>query len=157
MQFQILAMKQLFAKLTISLACLIIFIHAVVPHHHHDEDVEGFVFETELLCQCENEDLPCVEHHCHHHDGDCEEQGSRHPFDICKLQDLLSHLVLSSERKHLLIPTNPPAQIIFIPHSLEIENLGLAEEEAFYPPIREFSIPRLFEGRLLKFRAPPSC
>lgn len=68
------------------LACAIILLHAVVPHHHHDCDHEmGLVLENELSCQCD--------HQCDHH----EDHHSHHPFDTCKLQDLLSHLVLSTK------------------------------------------------------------
>lgn len=65
----------------VSLACAIILMHAVVPHHHDD-------------CCGEVECFFCSEHHhdhCCHHDGD-----SHHPFDICKIQEMLSHLVLTT-------------------------------------------------------------
>ena len=67
------------------LACAIILLHAVVPHHHHDCANEvGFVFETELNCHC-------------HHDHEGDNNQSSHPFDNCKLADMLSHLVLSTK------------------------------------------------------------
>lgn len=74
----------------VSLACVIIFTHAVVPHHHHDcGDEGGFVFETELAC------------HCHHDHSGCPEGKdcghSHHPFGMCKLADMLSHLVIGTK------------------------------------------------------------
>ena len=82
-------MKHLVAKVMISLACAVIMLHAVVPHHHHDCCGEvGFVFENEMACHC---DESCHDMDCEHHHG-----HSHHPFDICLLQDMLSHLTLSN-------------------------------------------------------------
>lgn len=74
----------------VSLACAIILTHAVVPHHHHDcDEGGGFVFETELACHCHHDHSGCP-------DGkDCGH--SHHPFDMCKLADMLSHLVISTK------------------------------------------------------------
>lgn len=73
----------------VSVACAIIMLHAVVPHHHHDCcDAKGLTFETELACHCD----------CDHHDGD---RHSHHPFNICLLQEMLSHLVISTSDDHL--------------------------------------------------------
>ena len=78
-------MRHLVAKLMISLACAIIMLHAVVPHHHHDcSDAKGFVFETEVACHCE----------CDHHE--CDHRHSHHPFNTCWLEEMLSHLVIST-------------------------------------------------------------
>lgn len=75
----------------ISLACVIILIHAVVPHHHHDFD--------NSVCFV----LHSVHHHdshvggsdsCDLNDGCCDDEKS--PFELCKLQELLSCLVLSN-------------------------------------------------------------
>ena len=77
-------MKHLMQKIMVSLACAIIMLHAVVPHHHHDCcEAKGFVFETEATCHCE-----CDHHDCDHH--------SHHPFSTCWLQDMLSHLVITT-------------------------------------------------------------
>jgi len=84
-------MKHLTAKISILIACAIIMLHAVVPHHHHDcEEGAGLVFETELCCHCDSD--------CSHHD--CDHRHSHHPFDICLLQELLSHLVFSTSDDH---------------------------------------------------------
>lgn len=72
-----------------SLACAIIMLHAFVPHHHDD-------------CCGQPECFFCSEHHhnheAHHHD---HESNS----DPCKLQDMLSHLVLSSRHDEVLLPS----------------------------------------------------
>ena len=72
----------------VSLACAIILLHAVVPHHHADDCLGGECFF-------------CTEHHhghCHHHHSD----GDGHsPLDCCKLQEMLSHLVLSTKDDEL--------------------------------------------------------
>ncbi|MBQ5975416.1 MAG: hypothetical protein IJL48_06895 [Bacteroidales bacterium] len=66
------------------MACAIILLHAMVPHHHHDcEGMAGLVFETEMACHCD----------CDHHD--CDHHHSHHPFNTCGLQDMLSHLVIA--------------------------------------------------------------
>ena len=83
-------MRKFVSKLMVALSCCIIMMHAVVPHHHHDSCGEGgFVFENEVACECADEVPACEHHHCHHH-----HDGSRHPLNHCKLQDLLSHLVI---------------------------------------------------------------
>ena len=74
----------------IMVACAIIMLHAVVPHHHHDcHDVKGLTFETEVACHC---DLDHNHHNCEHH--------SHHPFNICLLQEMLSRLVISTSDDH---------------------------------------------------------
>lgn len=65
------------SKIMIVLACGIIMLHAVVPHHHHEGG--GGV---ECFCQ----------HHHHEDDG-----HSHSPFDLCKLQDMLSHVVICAK------------------------------------------------------------
>jgi hypothetical protein len=87
-------MKHLIAKIAISLACAIILLHAIVPHHHHDcANERGLIFETEINCHCSHQ----------HHTHDCDEHHSDHPFDICRLADMLSHLVLNTkEDEHLM-------------------------------------------------------
>lgn len=92
------------------LACAIILLHAVVPHYHHDDcGAVGLVFENEMTCQCENEDSPYAEQHslgncCHH------EHHSHHPFDNCKLQELLSSLVLNTKDSKIILAALHPQQ-----------------------------------------------
>ena len=91
-------MKHLTAKIMITLACTIILVHAIVPHHHHDcADERGFVFETEINCHCSHQ------HHSHDCNNNCNDHHSDHPFDICRLADMLSHLVLNTKEDDNLI------------------------------------------------------
>ena len=91
-------MKHLTAKIMITLACAIILVHAIVPHHHHDcADERGFVFETEINCHCSHQ------HHPHDCNNNCNDHHSDHPFDICRLADMLSHLVLNTKEDDNLI------------------------------------------------------
>ena len=68
------------AATMMAMACFIIVLHSVVPHHHHDCCDGGLVFENELRCTHDHHN-----HDCDHHDG------------CCKLQDLLSQLVISTK------------------------------------------------------------
>lgn len=98
------------AKIWITVACSIILLHAFVPHHHHDCCGEsGLVFENELVCHCD-----CNHEDCHHHDGE-----SRHPYNTCRLQDLLSHLVLThKDDESALLPTQS-GQVVTLWGSLQ--------------------------------------
>lgn len=99
----------------VSVACAVIMLHAVVPHHHHDcEEGAGMVFETELYCHCDSD--------CDHHD--CDPQHSHHPFDICLLQELLSHLVFSTSDDHFSM-----ASLI----KAEANNHWISALAAFFP------------------------
>lgn len=73
-------MNKLLSKILITCACSIILMHAVVPHHHHE-----CCGETDLFFTCQH-------HHSHDEDHDC---GSL-PFDVCKLQEMLAHLIISN-------------------------------------------------------------
>lgn len=83
------------AKIMVSVACAVIMLHAVVPHHHHDCcNAMGLTFETELACHCDcNHHLDC------NHSNDCDHH-SHHPFNICLLQEMLSRLVISTSDDH---------------------------------------------------------
>ena len=71
----------------IAVACSIILLHSVVPHHDHDCCGNGLVFENELSCRHDHHG-----HECGRHDHD-----SDHHDGSCKLQDLLSQLVISTK------------------------------------------------------------
>lgn len=98
--FKTLEMRRVISIVMIALANIIILVHAVVPHHHHDcRGIEGLVFENELTCSCnEGECRECHTSDCHRH-----RHRSQHPFGNCKLQDLLSKLVLNSRDEKLLV------------------------------------------------------
>lgn len=142
--FNIHEIKRILSITMISLSCLIILVHAFVPHHHHDSDGElGIVFEDEVACHC---DASCDLHH--DHDG-----ASHHPFDICKLQELLSHLVLTTKEDE---STWVVAADIELPMLLNIEvpviDLG--------PTQTQTTQTELPPNPLLSFsalRAPPMC
>lgn len=78
--------RHIAAKVMMAAAWCIIMLHSVVPHHHHDCCDGGLVFENELDCQCDHHN-----HDCDHHDGNC------------KLQDLLSQLVISTKEDKWLV------------------------------------------------------
>ena len=79
------------AKLFSVAACAIIMLHSVLPHHHHDSgSLTGFVYENEIGCHCHHEHGTPP----HHHDG------------CCKLQYLLSQLVISTKDDKVLCPTD---------------------------------------------------
>ena len=146
-------MRYLSAKITISLACAIILLHAIVPHHHHDcADEVGFIFETEINCHCNH----------HHHTHDCDDHHSDHPFDICRLADMLSHLVLNTKNDEQLMALLLKAEA----HSIIQAILPLsdaitlsAEGVNITPPRTDvpWALPSetLADGHSL--RAPPLC
>lgn len=108
------------------LAYSIILLHAVVPHHHHDcGGGEGFVFEDEISCTCDNQvNGDC----CHHHDADgcCPYGGhSHHPFDTCKLQDLLSQLVISTRDDKVLLTHAPAFPATTASHALLVADCSI--------------------------------
>ena len=113
-------MKHLTAKIMTTLACAVILLHAVVPHHHHDCVGEGgFVFETELTCHCD-----CDHDGDYDHD-DCDHRHSHHPFDTCKLAEMLSHLVLSTKEDEAMLATCVKADV----HDLFVLIAPLAQTE----------------------------
>lgn len=150
-------MKHLTAKIMITLACAIILLHAIVPHHHHDcADAAGFVFETELNCHCSHQHHP---HDCSH---DCDNHHSDHPFDICRLADMLSHLVLNTKEDDNLLSLVVKAEV----HNLFLAVLPMmgatitATESGLTTlasPDQPWSLPLppLAGGHSL--RAPPLC
>ena len=150
-------MKSLAAKIAILLASAIILLHAMVPHHHHDcADEAGIVFETELNCHCSHQ------HHSHDCNHDCDDHHSDHPFDICRLADMLSHLVLNTKEDDNLLSMVVKAEV----HNLfmaVLPSMGKAiqatESELFilaYPDKPwSLPLPPLAGGHSL--RAPPMC
>lgn len=107
-------------------------------------------FETELYCHCDSgyDRHGCDRHHSHH------------PFDICLLQELLSHLVFTTSDDHLslakLMKTESndywiPALAAFLPSP----HVPVLPEIKVYHPIRAVllvSIPLLC---ITSLRAPP--
>ena len=150
-------MRHLTAKVTITLACAIILLHAIVPNHHHDcAVVVGFVFETEIICHCSHQ------HHSHDCGHDCSEHHSDHPFDICHRADMLSHLVLNTkeddnllafvvkaEVHNLLLAVLPTIDAAIIASESELSSFDITDKPWSLP------LPPLTGGNSL--RAPPLC
>ena len=112
-------------------ACLVIMLHAMVPHHHHDcAEQQGFVFENELACHCD-----CHDEDCHHH--------THHPFDTCKLAEMLSHLVLSTKDDDIVVcqPLHQSNHHFLYP-SLSVLDLQLMQQTCL--PGRQFFHDRRF-------------
>lgn len=101
----------------------------------------GIVFESEVNCHCSD---ACCEEHDHSHSDCCHHDGdSKHPFDLCQLQELLSHLVLNTKDDKVLLPVLIPEEAIhqnwvalFIetPSSLSDIKVGTDSIRQSYPP-----------------------
>ena len=125
-------MNRLAAKIAILLASAIILLHAMVPHHHHD---------------------------CNH---DCDDHHSDHPFDICRLADMLSHLVLNTKEDDNLLALVVKAEVhnLFMAVLPSMDRAIQATESELYilaHPDKSWSLPLppLAGGHSL--RAPPMC
>ena len=131
-------------RLSVVLACAIIMLHVVVPHHHHDcTDGVGLVFEDELTCHChDGESVP-----------DDDSGRSHHPLDGCSLQHLLSQLTLASDEKwvyaFLVAPLGLPAV------SGVVEKVAVVC--AYRPVGLSVTLPLGSYGVLPLLRAPPAC
>lgn len=133
----------------VSLACAIIMLHAVVPHHHDDccGGVECFF---------------CTEHHhdhCdqHHHSGD-----SHSPLDCCKLQEMLSHLVLSTKEDEQLFATLLKIEshsFILLAQlaSVELPSLAMLQEGSICRPFLMTPLASAPLAGASSLRAPPEC
>ena len=150
-----LVMRNAVAKIMSLLACSIILMHAFVPHHHHDcEGGMGIVFEDEINCHC---DCDHHDHHsCAHHHG-----GSHHPFEVCLLQEMLSHLVLSTndDEQYLAALIQAEAQAFFT-LAEPVVSLGLEAPIVLVQDFRRASdsVPRLTAPVLGAYalRGPPA-
>lgn len=150
----------IFSKALITLACAIILVHAVVPHHHHDCcGTMGIVFEDEVSCHCHSNASPCQACHSHspsgHHHTD-----SQHPFDLCKLQELLSHLVLSNkdQKTYLAVATIAVHDLLVALVPVGFSSEGPAATISlhnYYSP--QSALPITFLRAAVPLRAPPQC
>lgn len=147
------SMKRLVAIIMVYLACAVIMLHAVVPHHHHDCcGTVGLVFENEACCHC---DEACHDTACEHHDG----HHSHHPFDICLLQEMLSHLTLTTNDDEYCLAALIKAEandffVLFSPVLQPEEGLPPAPEPDYWPS----EAVALYAGYTLdaaSLRAPP--
>lgn len=130
------------------LACAIIMLHAIVPHHHDD-------------CCAAPECFFFSEHH-HHHAEHGDEHHGHAPFDMCQLQNLLSHLVLSTRQEGAVLAD------IIKEEAQDFLQLALpslpCDVLAFVVPVRYISwpsksAPAVFAPYLgvLSHRGPPMC
>ncbi len=147
-------MKKITAISLILLANCIILVHAVVPHHHHDCCPSiGLVYETEASCHCCDVSNLC----------DCgastpHTHNSKHSTDGCKLQDLLSQLVLNTKERELFVQALDTSFQDFYIADLLVYTLPQPEEGVFvYHKPFVISSPTVFLIDNSGLRAPPYC
>lgn len=138
-------LRLLIPRLSVVLACGIIMLHVVVPHHHHDcAEGVGLVFENELACHCHDVgDAP---------DGDSGR--SHHPLDGCGLQHLLSQLTLASDEKwgHALL-----VAAFCLPTVFDAAEDGSSFCARIRPTGPRVTLPPGSQGAQPPLRAPPAC
>ncbi len=133
-------MNKLLGKVMVFAACAIILLHAVVPHHHHECCGESDIF-----------------HACEHHDGHDHES---HPFDTCMLQEMLSHLVISTrdDQNEQAVVAQPLTQALMPVWT----DMGAALDEPLACPVRfphgaSVPLPKGTANPSSPLRAPPAC
>lgn len=141
-------MKRKAAILFIMFANFIILAHAVVPHHHHHEDIYS---HHDTGC-CNSSILFSLTHD----DDDCSHDDSER--ETCKLQDLLSKLVLNTkERESFVAAVESDFQDYYIANLLlpdidvvqEVSHTGYRQYNEHVPENHAVTCPLL--------RAPPCC
>lgn len=139
-------MKRKTAIVFIILANFIILAHAVVPHHHHHEDI---YFHNDKDC-CNSFILFSLGHDA----DDCSHDDSEK--DFCKLQDLLSKLVLNTkEREAFITALEADFQDYYIAQLLMSDIEQEVEQHTYKPYI--FYLPHSEVVALPLLRAPPYC
>lgn len=140
-------MKRKMAILFIMLANFIILAHAVVPHHHHHEDI---YFHHNAGGCCNSSVLFSFTHN----DDDCSHNDSER--ETCKLQDLLSKLVLNTkEREAFITALEADFQDYYIAQLLMSDMEQEVEQHTYKPYI--FYLPHSEVVALPLLRAPPYC
>ena len=112
-------MKRTTAIIFLILANFIILAHAVVPHHHHYHDDIYYIHNHADDC-CNSSIFFSLTHDS----DDCSHDDSEK--DFCKLQDLLSKLVLNTKEREAADRKNDFAMIEF----------GLSDAEAKQEALR---------------------
>lgn len=141
-------MKRKAAIVFIVLANFIILAHAVIPHHHHYED----------FYSCHDNDCcnSSIIFSFSHEDEDCSHGDSER--EACKLQDLLSKLVLNTKERESFeaalesdFQDYYTADICFVDvvKALEVVHVRYRQYNGHVPEDRVISFPSL--------RAPPCC
>lgn len=141
-------MKRKAAILFIMLANFIILAHAVVPHHHHHEDIYS---HHDTGC-CNSSILFSLTHD----DDDCSHDDSER--ETCKLQDLLSKLVLNTkERESFVAAVESDFQDYYIADLL-LYDIDIVQVLAYtrYGQYNEH-VPENHAVTCLSLRAPPCC
>ena len=133
--------RHIAAKMMMVMAGCIILLHCVVPHHDHDDCCGGLVFENELTC------------HHDHHNHDCD-----HPDGCCKLQDLLSQLVISTKEDKWLVIGDQwsvvSGQWVAIPEGTVVPELPVTGDFWFH--ISDFNSSAGYTATAA-LRGPPVC
>lgn len=148
--------SKIISKVMVSFACVIILIHAVVPHHHHDFDNSVcFVFQSKHHADMGE----CCHAECSGESECCNGNGEEKPLGLCKLQQLLSQLVLSNREDDddLVVPYYAnidqivPALLILVdPHAFEEEGRCGLNDSGW--PLYCADFPNASA-----LRAPPAC
>lgn len=97
-------MSKLIAKIMVFLACSVVILHAMVPHHHMSCGIEGSYIAAPHthygMCDSDDDcfELKCMagvdsdkEHRVLHH----QHETGEYPISHCKLQDLLTKSLLN--------------------------------------------------------------
>ena len=141
-------MKRKAAILFIMLANFIILAHAVVPHHHHHEDIYSY---HDTGC-CNSSILFSLTHD----DDDCSHDDSER--ETCKLQDLLSKLVLNTkERESFVAAVESDFQDYYIANLL-LPDIDVVQEVS-HTGYRQYNehVPENHAATCPLLRAPPCC
>ena len=142
-------MKRTTAIIFLILANFIILVHAVVPHHHHyHQDIYS---HHDSDC-CSNSVLLSLAHggdDCSHSDAE---------KDICKLQDLLSKLVLNTKERETFVAVSEYDYQNYYIASLLIPDVS-TEPQICKVRYRTYSatLPQSRGVLSPDLRAPPAC
>ena len=132
-------------QLLLSLACMIILLHAVIPHHHHNNTTTLCLSQLRLNT-CENSS-DCTSSHDHESDNDCDESN-------CIIDDLYAPKDNNEIKYRLNINSSLDYFIISLTNiSLNdiLKNKGSDFRREFLPLI--FHNPHV--GAIFGLRAPP--
>ena len=142
-------MKRTAAIIFLILANFIILVHAVVPHHHHYHDDIYYIHNHADDC-CNSSIFFSLTHDS----DDCSHDDSEK--DFCKLQDLLSKLVLNTkEREAFITALEADFQDYYIAQLLMSDMEQEVEQHTYKPYI--FYLPHSEVVALPLLRAPPYC
>lgn len=144
-------MKQLLEKFMIIVACSVLLMHAILPHHHHDiATLAGWSCKNEVTCQQNEHPVPDqnirIQHQC-----------LQHTDSTCAIQDALSHLVIS-QRYEISFQTWAKAllsQCLAIQVTPLIDELFATTQLSYY--LTDTLLPPSVALANNLFRGPPHC